>query len=184
MALLPIVIAPDRRLKAACKPVETIDADVREQLADMLETMYHAAGIGLAAPQVGSDRRLIVVDVAREGEGPQPKCMVNPEITWVSEEQTVMNEGCLSLPEIFVDVERPEKVRVTYQNENAEPQELEAEGLLARCVQHEIDHLNGVLHVDYLSRIKRELILRKLSKVKPSLLAEHAKKRAAAMASA
>ncbi|MCA8929047.1 MAG: peptide deformylase [Alphaproteobacteria bacterium] len=176
MSLLPIVIAPDRRLKTPCKPVEQIDDSVRTLLQNMLETMYEAPGIGLAAPQVGSDRRVIVVDVAREGEDPRPHKMVNPTVTWASEEVILMNEGCLSLPEIFVDVERPDRIRVAYQDENAEAHEIEADGLFARCIQHEIDHLDGVLHVDYLSRIKRELTLRKLAKVKPELLREQAEK--------
>tara|TARA_R110002096_G_scaffold12994_9_gene46455 strand:+ start:184 stop:720 length:537 start_codon:yes stop_codon:yes gene_type:complete len=178
MAVLPIVLAPDRRLKTACKPVDQVDDGVRALLQNMLATMYDAPGIGLAAPQVGSDRRLIVVDVAREGEEKQPHCMINPAISWSSDELVVMNEGCLSLPEIFVDIERPEKIRVSYQDECAEQQELEADGLLARCIQHEIDHLDGILHVDYLSRIKRDLILRKLAKQKTAALADRPRKRA------
>lgn len=183
MSLLPIVIAPDRRLKTPCKPVEQIDDSVRTLLQNMLDTMYEAPGIGLAAPQVGSDRRLIVVDVAREGEDPQPYRMINPRITWASDEFILMNEGCLSLPDIFVDVERPDKIRVAYQDETAAAHEIEADGLFARCVQHEIDHLDGVLHVDYLSRIKRDLTLRKLAKHKPTLLREQADKLAARKAS-
>ncbi len=177
MSLLPIVIAPDRRLKTPCKPVEQIDDSIRSLLQNMLDTMYDAPGIGLAAPQVGSDRRVIVVDVAREDEEPQPYSMINPEITWASDELILMSEGCLSLPEIYVDVERPDKVRVAYQDENAAEHEIEADGLFARCIQHEIDHLDGVLHVDYLSRIKRDLVLRKLAKQKPALLAEQAERR-------
>ena len=178
MSLLPIVIAPDRRLKATCKPVEQIDDAISAMMQNMLETMYDAPGIGLAAPQIGSNLRLIVVDVAREGQDKQPYCMVNPELTWKSDEIIMMNEGCLSLPDIFVDIERPEQIRVSFLDEKEEPQELEADGLLARCILHEIDHLDGVLHVDYLSRIKRELILRKLSKLKPTLMAERAERRA------
>lgn len=176
MSLLPIVIAPDRRLKTPCKPVEQLDDSVRTLLQNMLETMYDAPGIGLAAPQVGSNQRLIVVDCAREGQEPQPYCMVNPEITWTSDELVLMNEGCLSLPEIFVDIERPDKVRVAYRDENGDAHEIDADGLFARCIQHEIDHLDGILHVDYLSRIKRDLILRKLAKQKPTLLEEQAEK--------
>lgn len=177
MALLPIVLAPDRRLKIVCKPVDQIDDQVRTLMNDMLETMYDAPGIGLAAPQVGSDRRLIVVDVAREGEDPRPHFMVNPELTWVSDEKILMNEGCLSLPDVFVDIERPDKVRCAYLDEEGQHQELEADGLFARCIQHEIDHLNGVLHVDYLSRIRRDLTLRKLARSKGAKAAEAAKKR-------
>jgi peptide deformylase len=175
---MPIVLAPDRRLKLTCKPVEKVDDDVRTLMENMLETMYDAPGIGLAAPQVGDDRRVIVVDVAREGEEPQPYFMVNPEVTWASDDKIMMNEGCLSLPDIFVDVERPESIRVAYTDQDNDRHEIEADGLFARCVQHEIDHLNGVLHVDYLSRIKRDLTLRKLARNKPSLIAEREKARA------
>jgi peptide deformylase len=178
MALLPIVLAPDRRLKITCKPVDRVDDGVRALMHDMLETMYDAPGVGLAAPQVGEDRRVIVVDVAREGEEKRPHLMANPELTWVSDEKIVMNEGCLSLPEIFVDIERAERVRVRYLDENGVEQEAEGDGLFARCVQHEIDHLNGILHVDYLSRIKRDLTLRKLARAKPAMIAERAKVRA------
>jgi len=144
----------------------------------MLETMYDAPGIGLAAPQVGDNRRLIVVDVARDGDEPEPYCMVNPELRWVSEDVVTMNEGCLSLPDVFVDVDRPERVRLAYLDENGDEHEIEADGLFARCIQHEIDHLNGVLHVDYLSRIKRDLTLRKLARTKSAHLPERAKVRA------
>lgn len=178
MPLMPIVLAPDRRLKLTCKPVERVDDDVRTLMENMLETMYDAPGIGLAAPQVGDDRRVVVVDVAREGEDPQPYLMVNPEVTWASDDKIMMNEGCLSLPDIFVDVERPEKIRFAYTDKDNVRHEVEADGLFARCVQHEIDHLNGVLHVDYLSRIKRDLTLRKLARSKPSLIAERERARA------
>lgn len=164
MATLPILIAPDRRLKTRCAPVTSVDERVRQLMDDMLETMYDAPGIGLAAPQVGLTERVIVVDVAREGEDPAPIQMANPEIVWSSDETVVMNEGCLSLPEIYVDVERPEKVAVRWIDRDNAVREMEAEALLARCVQHEIDHLNGVIHVDYLSSIKRNMILRKLEK--------------------
>lgn len=175
MPLMPIVLAPDRRLKITCKPVQQVDDGVRTLMENMLETMYDAPGVGLAAPQVGDDRRIIVVDVAREGEDPQPYLMANPALSWVSEEKIMMNEGCLSLPDIFVDVERSASVRVTYTDQDNASHEIEADGLLARCIQHEIDHLNGILHVDYLSRIKRDLTLRKLARNKPTLMAERAK---------
>lgn len=177
MPLMPIVLAPDRRLKLTCKPVERVDDDVRTLMENMLETMYDAPGIGLAAPQVGDDRRVIVVDVAREGEEPNPHFMVNPELTWVSDDHIVMNEGCLSLPDIFVDIERPESIRVAYLDQDNATQEIKAAGLFARCIQHEIDHLNGILHVDYLSRIKRDLTLRKLARTKSATMAERAKAR-------
>ena len=174
MQLMPIVLAPDRRMKLTCKPVERVDDDVRTLMENMLETMYDAPGIGLAAPQVGDDRRVIVVDVAREGEEPRPYLMANPELTWVSDEQVMMNEGCLSLPEVFVDVERPERISVAYTDQDNAVHEIEADGLFARCIQHEIDHLNGILHVDYLSRIKRYLTLRKLARTKSAAMAERA----------
>ncbi len=175
MPLLPIVLAPDRRLKITCKPVQRVDDEVRTLMQNMLETMYDAPGIGLAAPQVGDDRRIIVVDVARDGEDPEPHLMTNPELVWVSEEKIMMNEGCLSLPDIFVDVERSESIRVSYVDRDNTRREIEADGLLARCIQHEIDHLNGILHVDYLSRIKRDLTLRKLARNKAAIIAERAK---------
>ena len=178
MPLMPIVLAPDRRLKLTCKPVDRVDDEVRTLLHNMLETMYDAPGIGLAAPQVGDDRRVIVVDVAREGDEPEPHFMVNPELTWVSDNTVMMNEGCLSLPDVFVDVERAETIRVAYTDIENVRREIAADGLFARCIQHEIDHLNGILHVDYLSRIKRDLTLRKLARNKASLIAEREKARA------
>lgn len=166
MAVLPIVVAPDPRLKRTAEPVTTVDAGVAALMDDMLETMYAAPGIGLAAPQVGVLKRVIVVDVAREGEPPQPLRMANPEVVWSSEEINVHEEGCLSLPDMYEDVTRPARVRVRYLDRDNREQEIEADGLLATCVQHEIDHLNGKLFVDYLSTIKRGMILRKLQKRK------------------
>lgn len=170
MSLRPIVIAPDRRLKTVCRPVAEVDEDVRNLMADMLETMYDAPGIGLAAPQIGVDKRVIVVDVADKeaGEEKAPLLMANPEIESTTEALCTMSEGCLSLPDIYVDVERPEGVAIRYTDEDNQPRTLEADGLLARCILHEIDHLNGVLHVDYLSSLKRNMILRRLAKQKPS----------------
>jgi peptide deformylase len=166
MALLPIITAPDPRLKIKAKPVGQVDAKVRRLMDDMLETMYHAIGIGLAAPQVGAAQRVIVIDVARDGEKPQPMRLADPEILWRSEELMTANEGCLSLPEHYADVERPAEVRVRYLDENNHRQELHATGILATCVQHEIDHLEGVLFVDHISSLKRNIILRKLGKLK------------------
>jgi len=166
MALLPIIVAPDPRLKVKTEPVETVDDDVRRLMDDMLETMYDAPGIGLAAPQVGDSRSVIVVDVSRDKEDPQPIRMANPELVWESEEEGAHKEGCLSLPEQFADVVRPERVRVRYLDENNEPQEIEADGILATCVQHEMDHLRGTLFVDHISSLKRNMILRKLAKIK------------------
>ena len=166
MTVLPIVIAPDQRLKVRCKPVTVVDDSVRAQLAAMLATMYDAPGIGLAAPQVGDDRRLIVIDVAREGETPTPLQLVNLDIAWASKETCVMNEGCLSIPEIYYDVKRPTSVRATYLDQRGDTQEIEADGLLARCLQHEIDHLNGVLFIDHISMLKRNMALSKMKKLK------------------
>lgn len=168
MAVLPILVAPDPRLKRKADPVETVDADVARLMDDMLETMYAAPGIGLAAPQVGVLKRVIVVDVAREGEDPQPLRMANPEVLETSEEVRPHEEGCLSLPEMYEEVSRPARVRVRYLDYTGTEQEIEAEGLLATCIQHEIDHLEGTLFVDHLSTVKRNMILRKLQKRKKS----------------
>jgi len=166
MALLPILTAPDPRLKKKSTPVGAVDDELRQLMDDMLETMYAAPGIGLAAPQVSVARRIIVVDVARQGEPPQPYRMANPEIVWVSDDDIAYNEGCLSLPEHYADVTRPRAVRVRYLDHENEIRELEAEGLLATCVQHEMDHLDGILFVDHISALKRNMILRKLVKAK------------------
>ena len=166
MALLPIITAPDPRLKAKARPVESVDDAVRKLLDDMLETMYAAPGIGLAAPQVGVLKRAIVIDVAEEKDAPAPVCMVNPELVWLSEDDFKYEEGCLSLPEHYADVVRPNGIRVRFMDENGELRELEAEGLLATCIQHEIDHLDGILFVDHVSSIRRSMILRKLVKAK------------------
>ena len=168
MAVLDVITAPDPRLKLKAKPVAAVDAKVRRLMDDMVETMYHAIGIGLAAPQVGAALRVIVVDVAREGEKPQPLRIANPEILSRSDVTTVANEGCLSLPEHYADVERPAEIRLRYLDHQNEIREIEATGLLATCIQHEIDHLDGVLFVDHISSLKRGIILRKLAKAKRS----------------
>jgi len=166
MALLPIIYAPDPRLKIKCRPVETVDQSVRNLTRDMLETMYAAPGIGLSAPQIGDTRRILVCDVAREGEDRQPIQLVNPEIVWSSGELYLAEEGCLSLPDHFAEIERPSEVRIRYLDQQGESQEMIADGLLAACVQHEMDHLEGILFVDYLSPLKRNIILRKMKKLK------------------
>jgi peptide deformylase len=168
MALLPIVTAPDPRLKVKAKPVGAVDARVRKLLDDMLETMYAAPGIGLAGPQVGALVRVIVVDVARDGEPPQPLRIANPEILWRATEEATFNEGCLSLPEHYAEVTRPSAIRLRYLDYENEIREIEANGLLATCLQHEVEHLDGVLFVDHLSALKRGMILRKLAKTKRS----------------
>jgi len=166
MAVLPIITAPDPRLKVKCTPVDAVDSEVRQLMDDMLETMYLAPGIGLAAPQVGVTKRILVVDCSPKDGPAEPIRMANPEIVWQSETLCLYEEGCLSLPEQYAEVERPDKVRVRYRDENDMEQELEAEGLLATCVQHEIDHLDGVIFVDHISSLKRRMILRRLQKLK------------------
>ncbi len=164
MAVRRILIAPHPLLKLKARPVERFDEELTRLLDDMLETMYRAPGIGLAAPQIGVSLRAVVVDVAREGEPKNPLRIVNPEITWRSEELVTMEEGCLSLPEQYADVTRPRAIRLRYQDERGDVHELEADGLLARCLQHEVDHLDGILFVDRLSPLKRNIIMRKLAK--------------------
>ncbi|OFW82793.1 MAG: peptide deformylase [Alphaproteobacteria bacterium GWF2_58_20] len=166
MTHLPIIIAPDPILKAKAKPVARVDARVRQLLDDMLETMYADRGIGLAAPQVGISERLVVIDTAHEDEPATPLFLVNPEILWRSPETTICNEGCLSLPEYFADITRAEQVRVRYTDRDDKTQDITADGMLAICLQHEIDHLEGKLFVDYLSPMKRSIILRKLRRFK------------------
>ncbi len=168
MAQLSIITAPDPRLKIKARPVPAVDDKVRRLMDDMLDTMYGAIGVGLAAPQVGQSSRVIVLDVAREGEKPQPMKLANPEIIWRSEELATGNEGCLSLPEHYAEVTRPAKIRLRYLDYQNEIRELEASGLLAMCLQHEIDHLDGILFVDHISSLKRSMILRKLTKAKRS----------------
>lgn len=164
MAIREIITAPDPRLRVVSKPVERVDDDLRALMDDMLETMYAAPGIGLAAIQIGEPLRVIVMDLAGEGEPPEPRFFVNPEIIEPAEETSIYQEGCLSVPEFYEDVERPAACRVRYLDYHGEPQELAAEGLLATCIQHEMDHLEGVLFIDRLSRLKRDTILRKLKK--------------------
>ncbi len=166
MSLLPIIVAPDPRLKKIATPVKQVDDAVRRLMEDMLETMYQAPGIGLAAPQVGVSKRIIVLDVSRDEEPAAPYRMVNPEVTAASDDVTVYEEGCLSLPSHYSEVERPSWITVSYLDETGMSRTLEAEGMLATCIQHEIDHLDGVLFVDHISRVKRSMILRKLTKAK------------------
>ena len=166
MALMPIIIAPDPRLKIKTKPVDHVDAAVKTLMDNMLETMYAANGIGLAAPQVGDMRSVIVVDCARQAENPAPIKMANPEIIAVSPNDNTHEEGCLSLPEHYADVVRPDSITLRYLNENNKILEIDADGILATCIQHEMDHLEGILFVDHISALKRNMILRKLKKVK------------------
>jgi peptide deformylase len=155
-----------RVLKQVSTPVERVDDELRGLMDDMLETMYAAPGIGLAAVQIGEPKRVIVMDLAREDEEPQPRYFVNPEITWKSEELFTYEEGCLSVPEIYDGVERPARCKLKYLNYQGEPVEEDAEGLFAVCIQHEFDHLEGVLFIDKLSRLKRERAIAKVKKLK------------------
>ena len=174
MAKLEILVAPDPRLKKRALPVERVDDDIRKLMDDMVETMYDARDIGLAAPQVGISKRVIVVDVARDDEEPQPIQMANPEVIWESDEERTYEEGCLSLPEHYAEVVRPEAVKIRYLDRENEIRTLEADDILATCIQHEIDHLDGVLFVDHISSLKRNMIIKKLQKVKKQRQAEEA----------
>lgn len=167
MAVLPIYVAPHPVLKKIAEPVaDGVTDELRRLMDDMLETMYASKGIGLAAPQVGVSQRILVMDIEQgeDGEKGQPQFFVNPEITWSSEELNVYNEGCLSVPGQYAEVERPEKIRVKYLDYDGKEKEIEADGLLATCLQHEMDHLNGILFVDHLSTLKRDMLMRKLKK--------------------
>ncbi len=166
MAVLPIIIAPDPRLKQVCVPIDRVNDEIRRLMDDMLETMYLAPGVGLAAPQVGILKRVIVVDVSKDEGERQPHLMANPELVWVADEDANAEEGCLSLPDHFGDVVRPASIRVRYLDHENEIRESAAEGLLATCIQHEMDHLEGILFVDHMSALKRNMILRKLIKAK------------------
>ncbi|MDP3342050.1 peptide deformylase [Frigidibacter sp.] len=185
MAIRPLVILPDAQLRLVSTPVAQITPEIRTLVADMFETMYDAPGIGLAAIQIGVPWRVVTLDVAKraaseqaDAEGTEaeddqakrdaqprnPIAFINPEITWSSEERSVYEEGCLSIPEYYEEVERPAFVKVSYTDLDGKPQEIEADGLLATCIQHEIDHLNGVLFIDHLSRLKRERVTKRFAK--------------------
>jgi peptide deformylase len=166
MAILPIIIAPDPRLKLVCEAVESVDSGVARLMDDMLETMYLAPGIGLAAPQVGVRKRVIVVDVAHRDDPREPLCLANPELVATSGDLALNEEGCLSLPEHYADVERPAWVTIRYLDRDGKACEIEADDKLAVCLQHEMDHLDGILFVDHVSALKRGMILRKLRKAK------------------
>lgn len=167
MTKRPILIHPDPRLKAVAETVATVDDPLRALAEDMLETMYAAPGIGLAAPQVGILQRMLVMDcVKEEGAPPQPMVLINPKVEWSSDETNVYEEGCLSIPEQFADVERPAEVEVTWINLEGAEQSAKFDGLWATCVQHEIDHLDGKLFIDYLKPLKRQIITRRMQKLK------------------
>jgi peptide deformylase len=166
MTIREIITAPDPRLKEVSKPVDKVDDALRALMDDMLETMYAAPGIGLAAIQIGVPKQVIVMDLARDGEPPEPRYFINPEILWTSEDTAVYEEGCLSVPEFYEEVERPARCRVRYLDYQGEIREEECDELLATCLQHEMDHLKGILFIDHLSRVKRSMLLKKLMKQK------------------
>ncbi|CAM5188464.1 peptide deformylase [Bosea thiooxidans] len=171
MAIRPLVILPDAQLRLVSKPVEAVTPEVRTLVEDMFETMYDAPGIGLAAIQIGVPLRVVTIDLskpeAKEGEEPEPRkpqVFINPQVTWSSDEFSAYEEGCLSIPEYYEEVERPAEVKVRYMDLDGKTQEIAAEGLLATCLQHEIDHLDGILFIDHLSRLKRERVTKKFAK--------------------
>lgn len=166
MAIRPILIAPDPRLKAVSTPVETVDTEIRKLAEDMADSMYAAEGIGLAAVQIGVAKRIIVMDLDQKDGKKDWRVFINPKITWASEEMATFEEGCLSVPEIWDDVERPARIKAEYLDLDGKKVEIEADGMLATCLQHEMDHLEGVLFIDHFSRLKRSIALRKLAKAK------------------
>ncbi|SMF75543.1 peptide deformylase [Allosphingosinicella indica] len=174
MSLLSIIEVPDPILRASSDPVERFDSDLEGLVNDMLETMYAAPGIGLAGVQVAVPRRLLVIDLQdpeEEGGEPvkTPQAFINPEILWSSDERSIYNEGCLSIPDQYAEVERPARIRAKWQDVNGKSHEKEFDGLMATCLQHEVDHLNGVLFIDYLSRLKRDMVLKKVAKLRRAL---------------
>ena|SRR5450432_1877238 len=164
MALRPILILPDPKLRLVCKPVGKVDDTARKLMDDMLETMHDAPGIGLAASQIGVLSRIVVIDLAKKDEPPQPLFFANPEIVWSSDEHSIYEEGCLSIPEYYEEVERPASVRARFLDREGATREILAEGLLATALQHEIDHLNGVLFIDHISKLKRDRVTKKFIK--------------------
>ena len=172
MAVRDSIILPDKRLRLVSEPVKAIDREVKALVADMFETMYDAPGIGLAAIQVGVARRVVTMDLSKKEEAQEPRVFINPEVLWRSDEKAKYEEGCLSIPEFYEEVERPAQVRVKYLDLEGREQELEASGLLATCLQHEIDHLNGILFIDHISRLKRERVVKKFAKAAKRATAE------------
>jgi peptide deformylase len=164
MALRDILKIPDKRLRLVSEPVKRIDAGIRALADDMFETMYDAPGIGLAAIQIGIAKRVVVMDLSKKDEAQAPQVFINPEVTWTSEETSTHEEGCLSIPDYYEEVERPQRVRVKYLDLDGKAHEIEADGLLATCLQHEVDHTNGVLFIDHISKLKRDRVIKKFTK--------------------
>jgi peptide deformylase len=165
MAIRDILIIPDKRLRLKSEPVKAVDKPLRVLVDDMFETIYAAPGIGLAAIQIGVAKRVVIMDLAKKDESKERRVFINPEVTWVSPEKATYEEGCLSIPEYYEEVERPKVVKVRYLDLEGKPQEIEATGLLATCLQHEIDHTNGVLFIDHISKLKRDMVMKKFKKV-------------------
>ena len=165
MSIKPLIILPDPILRQLSKPVERVDDALRKLADDMLETMYDAPGIGLAAIQIGEPLRMLVIDLAKEDETPAPHVFINPEVLESVDQRSVYEEGCLSIPDYYAEVERPAAVRVKYLDRDGKLAEIEAEGLMATCLQHEIDHLNGVLFIDHISKLKRDMVVKKFKKL-------------------
>ena len=166
MSQRKIIIEPDPILRKKSTTLETVDDSTRKLLDDMLQTMYNAPGIGLAAVQVGILKRIIVIDVSKKEEEKKPLFLINPEITYQSKETSIYEEGCLSFPEHFAEIDRPDKLKIEYIDENNQKKILSTDGFTSRIIQHELDHLNGILFVDHLSRLKRDVIIRKMKKFK------------------
>ena len=164
MAIRDILIIPEKKLRLKSEPIKAFDKPLRALVDDMFETMYEAPGIGLAAIQIGEPVRVITIDVAKKDDPKEPQVFINPEIVWSSDETSTYEEGCLSIPEYYEEVERPAKVRVKYFDADGKVREVEADGLLATCLQHEIDHINGVLFIDHISKLKRDMVIRKFTK--------------------
>ncbi|APT31850.1 MULTISPECIES: peptide deformylase [Methylobacterium] len=164
MTIRPLVILPDPVLRLGSEPVGPITGEIRTLVADMFETMYDAPGVGLAAIQIGVAKRVVTIDTSKEEGVRDARVFINPEIVWSSEERRVYDEGCLSIPDYYAEVERPDRVRVRFRDIDGNEQEIEADGLLSTCIQHEIDHLNGVLFIDHLSKLKRDRVIKKFTK--------------------
>jgi peptide deformylase len=177
MALRDILKIPDKRLRLVSEPVNRIDAGIRALAGDMFETMYAAPGIGLAAIQIGIPKRLVVMDLSKRDEGQAPQVFINPEISWRSEEIASHEEGCLSIPDYYEEVERPQRIKVRYLDLDGKAHEIEADGLLATCLQHEFDHTNGVLFIDHISKLKRDRVVKKFTKAAKAEKAEKTAKK-------
>jgi peptide deformylase len=164
MAVREIIILPDKRLRLVSEPVKQIDAGIKKLVDELFETMYDAPGIGLAAIQIGIPKRVITLDLSKKEDNQEPQVFINPEIVWTSDETAKYEEGCLSIPDYYEEVERPAEVKVKYLDRDGKPREIAAKGLLATCLQHEIDHINGVLFIDHLSKLKRDRVIKKFAK--------------------